>query len=163
MKTDLDTESRAALLTAIEKMKREHEWAVTALDDIIVEKLNINKTDLRILDVLIDGSATPSDLAKKTTLTPSAMTSALDRLEAKKFIVRNRDLHDRRKIIIEPTALIKRLNQILYTPILLDENKALSKLCTGELKIIYDYLCSEKEINSKNRQRLIKEKDSELH
>jgi DNA-binding MarR family transcriptional regulator len=159
MKQILDTESKTELLAAIEKMARERERTVAALDDVVIEKLNINKSDLRILDALIDGPATPSDLCKRTTLTPSAMTSALDRLEQKKFVVRKRHLHDRRKTIIEHTDLLKHMNQTLYDPILLEENKMLSKLDIKELKIIYNYLCFDKETNLKQRRKLLKEKD----
>jgi DNA-binding MarR family transcriptional regulator len=156
MNTNFDTKSKAALLAVIEKTARERERAVAAFDDVVTEKININKSDLRILDALMDGPATPSTLVKKTGLTPSAMTSALDRLEKKKFVIRNRNSHDRRKVIIEPTDEVT--DQIIvtfYNPILLEENKALSKLNAGELKIIYDYLCLERELHKKNLHRLL--------
>ncbi|MCK4636205.1 MAG: MarR family transcriptional regulator [Candidatus Moranbacteria bacterium] len=67
----------------------------------VAENMNMQITDIRCLDYLMDvNSATAGDLAKITGLTTGATTAMIDRLEKTKFVKRETDPTDRRKIII---------------------------------------------------------------
>jgi DNA-binding MarR family transcriptional regulator len=157
MENKQDELSRKELLSAIESISREHLRAVISMDDVIIKKLQINRTDLRILDALIDGPSVSSELVNTAGVTPSTMTSALDRLESRGFIVRKRDLSDRRKVSIE---LAPRFVQILaqtYTPIASEEMKSLGSFNENDLTAIYHYLCMERDLYKKHRSILKKE------
>ena len=145
------------LLTTIESSTRYVQRAVSALDDVVADKLNINKTDLRILDTLIDGPTTPSTLVKKTGITPSAMTTALDRLESQNYVIRKRDLDDRRKIFVEITDRCNRITAHLHGPIAKDHIDLLNKMSETELNIIYNYLVQYEDLYKRHRTRLKKE------
>ena len=145
------------LLTTIEVASRDVERVVSSLDDVVIDKMKINRTDLRIIDALIDGPETPSNLVKKTGVTASAMTSALDRLESQKYVIRKRDLDDRRRIYVEITDRCKRINDHLHKPIAEEYIELLSKLTESELRIIYDYLCMYEDLYKRHRNRLKKE------
>jgi len=71
------------------------------LQSAIAEKMSLNPTDAECIDFLMEtGPCTAGDLAKITRLTTGAITSVIDRLEKAGFVKRERDLHDRRKVII---------------------------------------------------------------
>ena len=59
---------------------------------------------------------TASAIAKETTLTPAAVTALIDRLEARKLVLRHPDASDRRKVLVEATDKTRELIQVTYTP-----------------------------------------------
>jgi DNA-binding MarR family transcriptional regulator len=69
---------------------------------LIADRLGINSRDLESLDLLqFHGPLSAGELAKLTGLTTGAITGLVDRLERAGFVRRTRDLHDRRRVIIE--------------------------------------------------------------
>jgi DNA-binding MarR family transcriptional regulator len=149
--------SKQELLSEIESTSREHLRAVIALDDIIIKILQINRTDYRIVDALIDGPSISSTLVNTAGVTPSAITSALDRLELRGLIVRNRDLNDRRKVIIELTPRILQINKHTYNPIANEEMQLLNNFTESDLDVIYRYLCMDRDLYKRYRSRFKKE------
>ena len=67
----------ASLTAAIRRYQRE----IDALDQALAERLGLNRTDLRCVDVLLDRPLSMTELADQAGLSQSAMTTALDRLE----------------------------------------------------------------------------------
>jgi len=149
--------SKQELLSEMESTSREHIRSVIALDDIIIKILHINRTELRILDALLDGPSIASTLVNTAGVTPSTMTSALDRLELRDFIVRKRDLNDRRKVIIELTPRIMQLNEQTYNPIANEEMKLLNNFTESDLDVIYRYLCMDRDLYKRYRSQFKKE------
>ena len=73
----------------------------------------INPAQGRILFVLWENDGIAIEqLAKRTQLSKSTLTSMLDRLEADGFLVREPSLADRRKILIRRTAKDRALQQV---------------------------------------------------
>src|SRR5262245_18509190 len=69
------------------------------------EKIGINVTDLNCLNILaLGGRMTAGDLARVTGLTTASITGVLDRLEEAGFVRRERDAHDRRRVIVRMNA-----------------------------------------------------------
>src|SRR5260370_18312186 len=69
------------------------------------ERIGINVTDLNCLNVLaLGGHMTAGDLARITGLTTASITGVLDRLEEAGFVRRERDPHDRRRVIVRLDA-----------------------------------------------------------
>lgn len=82
----------------------------------------LHRTDLNALAVVMDAARggkrmSPGSLAAALHLSPSATTSALDRLEASGHIRRTRDAADRRKIELEMTDKARRVGAGFFAPL----------------------------------------------
>jgi len=66
----------------------------------VAERLGLNATDLKCLDLARgEQDITAGRIAELTGLTTAALTSVIDRLEARGIVRRERDLSDRRKVL----------------------------------------------------------------
>jgi DNA-binding MarR family transcriptional regulator len=75
------------------------------LGQVSADRIGINATDLNCLNlVALTGHMTAGDLAKRTGLTTASITGVLDRLEEGGFVRRERDAHDRRRVIVNLNA-----------------------------------------------------------
>ncbi|GAA0525861.1 MarR family transcriptional regulator [Paractinoplanes ferrugineus] len=69
----------------------------------VADRLGINVSDLNCLGILeMTGPTTAGTLAEQTGLTTGAITGALDRLESAGYARRERDVNDRRRVIVRP-------------------------------------------------------------
>src|ERR1700677_3265256 len=69
------------------------------------ERIGINVTDLNCLNILaLRGQMTAGELARATGLTTASITGVLDRLEDAGFVRRERDAHDRRRVVVHLDA-----------------------------------------------------------
>jgi DNA-binding HxlR family transcriptional regulator len=67
------------------------------------DRIGINVTDLNCLNILtLRGHMTAGELARATGLTTASITGVLDRLEDGGFVRREKDPHDRRRVVIRP-------------------------------------------------------------
>ena len=67
----------------------------------ITHTLGLIQTDLKTIDILAEtGPITAGELATITGNSTSSVTAILDRLEKAGFIIRNRNIQDRRKVMI---------------------------------------------------------------
>lgn len=72
------------------------------LTQAAAERIGINSTDMNCLNVLaLTGTMTAGELAKTVGLTTASITGVLDRLEEGGFVRRERDVTDRRRVIIQ--------------------------------------------------------------
>src|SRR5580700_7325058 len=75
------------------------------LGQVSAERIGINVTDLNCLNIVaLTGAMTAGDLARATGLTTASITGVLDRLEEGGFVRRERDPHDRRRVIVKLNA-----------------------------------------------------------
>ena len=71
------------------------------LGQVSADRIGINATDLNCLNIVaLTGPMTAGELARQTGLTTASITGVLDRLEEGGFVRRERDPHDRRRVII---------------------------------------------------------------
>src|SRR6516164_10356096 len=71
------------------------------LGQVSADRIGINATDLNCLNlVALTGPMTAGELARATGLTTASITGVLDRLEEGGFVRRERDPHDRRRVIV---------------------------------------------------------------
>jgi DNA-binding MarR family transcriptional regulator len=72
------------------------------LSQAVADRVGLASTDLKCLDMIAmsEGEASPGDLMRSTGLTSGAITGVIDRLEAAGFVRRERDAHDRRRIVL---------------------------------------------------------------
>lgn len=69
------------------------------------ERIGVNVTDLNCLNILaLSGRLTAGELARETGLTTASITGVLDRLEDAGFVHRERDPHDRRRVVVRLDA-----------------------------------------------------------
>jgi len=95
---------------------RRSQTATDRFDQAVADALELNRTDMRCLDVLErEGSVTAGRLAQATGLTTGAMTTALDRLERAGYARRVRDGSDRRRVLVELTAQAQRIAERFYS------------------------------------------------
>lgn len=77
--------------------------AIDRLDTAAADRVGITRNDLRALNALERGPLKPRDLGAALSLTTGAVTSLIDRLEARALVHRAPDPGDRRGVIVTPT------------------------------------------------------------
>ena len=111
-----------------------------AFDEKVAERLGINRTDLRGLDILQQrGSMTAGQLAEAMHLTSGAITTLLDRLESARYARRVRDTGDRRRVLVELTPLAEEVAS-LYDPLFQGSIKLLEGRTEKELEMMIEFL-----------------------
>src|SRR5690348_5195881 len=94
-------DKRQVFTELIDEVRRS-QAATDRYDQAVADAAGLNRTDMRCLDVLTrEGPVTAGRLAEQTGLTAGAMTTALDRLEARGLVRRVRDSADRRRVLVE--------------------------------------------------------------
>jgi DNA-binding MarR family transcriptional regulator len=79
--------------------------AVVLFHAAAAERFGLNATDWKCGDVLSRlGPMNPTQLAEHVGMSTAAVTQVIDRLEQAGFARRERDSHDRRKIVVHPTV-----------------------------------------------------------
>ena len=97
-----------------ELLGRELSTAVVMFHQAIAERIGLNATDFKCLDLLArTGPTTPGHLSELLRLTGGAITGVIDRLEAAGFVQRERDQNDRRRVIIKPSSSPESANTLV--------------------------------------------------
>jgi DNA-binding MarR family transcriptional regulator len=101
----------------------------------------IHRTDLSLLDVLqFGGRMTAGELARRGSLSPGAVTAALDRLERAGYVRRVRDEVDRRRVFVEVTdKMLERAGQV-YGPLAARSEELLESLNDDQLRATIEVL-----------------------
>ena len=69
--------------------------------EVVASSLGLNATDLRCLELAwSEAEMTPTRLAELSGLTSGAVTGVLDRLERARFVRRESDPNDRRRLLV---------------------------------------------------------------
>jgi DNA-binding MarR family transcriptional regulator len=145
---------RQELIDALSIAVNAYQRSNDALDDAVADYLGINRTDLRCLDWLYYGPMSAGQLAEATNLSSAAMTSLLDRLEAKGLVQRVRATNDRRKVLVEMTERGRQLASELYGPIAAEGVTFLEDLSDAELMLLHNYLTSSHALTDKHSERI---------
>jgi DNA-binding MarR family transcriptional regulator len=106
----------------------------------IAEQLGLSMADHKALDlVCAAGSLTAGQLAELTNLTTGGVTGLVDRLEQAGLVRRERDPHDRRRVIVRPSSDVPGLTAIFNSLA-----HALGEVCAHytdqELKTTLDFV-----------------------
>lgn len=92
---------RAELIGQLIQTMRETSGQSVLFNQAVAERLGLNATDLRCLDIVgRRGPLTAGQLAELTGLTTGAITGVIDHLEAVGFARRERDPRDRRRVVV---------------------------------------------------------------
>ena len=131
-----------------------YQRSTDAFDDIVADRLGVNRTDLRCLDWLFEGPRTIGQLAQETALSSAAATALVDRLERKGFVRRVRDTVDRRKILVELTDAAQDQTRLLYGPLVVDGARLLANYTHEQLLVLRDYLEVARQLTDRHRHRI---------
>jgi len=132
---------RRRLDRAIKESLRDLNAQLSLLNHHVGGRLDLKDVDLDCLDLLgRHGPMSPGALARRPRLHPATMTGILDRLERAGWIARDRDLADRRGIVVR--TLLGRAAELLrlYSGM----NSKMDQLCAGydedQLELLADFL-----------------------
>src|SRR6516162_6616430 len=120
------------------------------------ERIGINVTDLNCLNILaLQGHMTAGDLARVTGLTTASITGVIDRLEEAGFVRRERDPHDRRRVIVR-LSLDKAVKEVasVFVPMLRDWREMATRYSDDELRLIVDFYGRVEQVFRKHLLRL---------
>ena len=118
------------------------------------ERIGINVTDLNCLNILaLQGRMTAGDLARVTGLTTASITGVLDRLEEAGFVRRERDPHDRRRVIIRLDAA-RGMRDVapVFAPVIAAWRNVAARYTDDELRLILGF---QEQLEQIMRDRLI--------
>jgi DNA-binding MarR family transcriptional regulator len=151
--------NRQALIAAVGAATQVFQRSTDAFDDVVADRLGLNRTDLRCLDWLFDGPMSAGRLAAATGLTSAATTTLVDRLERRGLVRRVADPADRRKVLIEMTDLGRRQTGEFYGPLARDGARLLERYSDDQLSAMRDQLLAATELIDRHRRKILGEPD----
>jgi DNA-binding MarR family transcriptional regulator len=122
------------------------------------ERIGINVTDLNCLNILaLTGRMTAGELARATGLTTASITGVLDRLEEAGFVSRERDPHDRRRVVVALNAERGRRDVApVFAPVIEAWRAAAAQYTDEQLTLILGF---QRQLEQLMRDRLIELRD----
>jgi len=163
-RAESDKNLRARLLNRIWELGRVVSTDTVFLHQAIAQSVGLNATDTKCVDLILrgpEGGVTAGWLSDRTGLTTGAITHILDRLEQRRFIERQRDPEDRRKVMV-------RVRQAALAPLIPKYEavgrahlKLAEQYNDKELKLICDYFEKSAAISEAELARLISENRKE--
>jgi len=111
--------TRAELLAALNEAARRQSTATVLFHTAVAERLGLSATDHKYADLIArQGPMTAGELADRAGLTTGAITGVLDRLERAGWVRRERDPHDRRRVmvhLIHHSAIMRRATALFQS------------------------------------------------
>jgi DNA-binding HxlR family transcriptional regulator len=114
---------------------------IQLLGQVSAERIGINVTDLNCLNIIaLSGSMTAGELARQTGLTTASITGVLDRLEQAGFVRRERDSHDRRRVIVDlnPGPALREIGPT-FGPLVAAWRETAAAYSDSELRLLLDF------------------------
>jgi len=134
-----------------------YQRAVDVLDQRAADRLGLNRTDLRCLDLLMEelgGEATPGQLGTRLGLTTGSVTAMIDRLAKLGYVTRSPDPTDRRKVVVRPTDTILDKSREIYGPLVAGGVELLAKYTNEELELLIDFQVRARALQEEQLKRL---------
>jgi DNA-binding MarR family transcriptional regulator len=146
--------NRQALITEAGNAMQAYQRSTQAFDDAVGRALDLNPTDVRCLDWLVDGPKSAGELRRGTGLSSAATTTLIDRLERKGYAQRVRDPSDRRRVMVEMTPWGGQQVGGFYGPIVEEGAGLLARVTTAELERLTKWLVDARELTDRHRDRI---------
>ncbi len=126
-----------------------------ALDQAVADRLGINLTDLRCLDVLDQrGRCTAGEIAAALGLSTGAVTTLLDRLGRVGYVERVRDEADRRRVHVELTEAARRNVGQFYKPLAEEAAALMARYDAVELELLRGFLRGDLALQTRHTARI---------
>jgi DNA-binding MarR family transcriptional regulator len=133
--------ARRPLVAAVQDELRGLGTEVDRLDGLAAERFGLNRTDLRCLDLLgRAGALSPTELARALGFTTGGVTTVIDRLEQAGYARRRPDPADRRRVIVEATALAARREAEVFGGLIRSTAALVATYSDADLATIRDFL-----------------------
>ena len=114
---------------------------VDRLDAAAAVRLGLNRTDLRVMELLNRAGPLPAgQLASATGLTTAAVTTVIDRLADRELAVRRYDPTDRRRVMVEPTPRAAAASDELFADLLSNLRELLDGYSDDHLDAIVSFV-----------------------
>ncbi|HTX81604.1 MAG TPA: MarR family transcriptional regulator [Streptosporangiaceae bacterium] len=111
------------------------------LDEAVADRAGLHRTDLRCLEIVArDGPISAGRLAAMAGLSTSAVTSVIDRLERAGRMRRVPDSADRRKVLLEVTALARQEGRAAFAGLMEGTDRLLDRYSHAELVLLDGFL-----------------------
>jgi DNA-binding MarR family transcriptional regulator len=136
----MSSRNRSEVVEGLIRAWRAARLQTDLLDDAAFQKLGINRTDGRCLDVLGGGPMTATALAASCGISSNALTTVVDRLAGRGLVQRIRDPADRRRVVISLTPLAEHLSAQLYGPVIEWSLAMFAEYTTAELELVTSFL-----------------------
>src|SRR5690349_17216244 len=149
-------QERAELELAFATAMRRTGSLMQLMGQAAADRIGINNTDLNCLNILsFSGHMTAGELAKATGLTTASITGVIDRLEEAGFVRRERDPHDRRRVVVR-LSLDKAVSDVasVFAPMLRDWREMAARYSDDELRLIVDFYGRVEQVFRKHLIRL---------
>lgn len=120
---------------------REHNASAVAFHGAVAERLGLNVTDLKALDLLErTGPCTAGEIATETGLAAASVTALIDRLARKHFVRRHRDPRDRRRVIVSLAPRLRARFAVEFEPLRRAMLERIGRYSEAELRVILSFL-----------------------
>jgi DNA-binding MarR family transcriptional regulator len=149
------SERRGELVAEIKTAMQGQQGQSTIMADAIAERLAVTPTELEVLGTLaVGGPLSAGELARRTGLTSGAITRLIDRMESRGIARRRADPTDRRRVLVEITAMATRAAAPFYGPIESESEALLSGYSEKELELILDFARRGYEFAKRHTERI---------
>ncbi len=147
---------RARLAAAFGAALRKTGALMQLMGQAAADRIGINATDLNCLNILsFRGQMTAGELARETGLTTASITGVVDRLEEAGYVRRERDLRDRRRVVIQ-IVLEKALGDVgtVFRPLMHDWQRMAARYSDDDLQLIVGFYGRMEEVLRSHLTRL---------
>ncbi len=128
------------MIDAISRTVMRWQDATQAYDEAVGEIAGLNAAERRCLSFLHEGPQPAGAIAAATGLTPAAITSLVDRLGQRGFLVRERSAEDRRKVMVDQGPAARSLSRRFYEPLGREGADLLGRYSDEELAAVLRFL-----------------------
>jgi DNA-binding MarR family transcriptional regulator len=136
-----EAELRERLIEELGRTMQEFQRSTDTLDQHVADRLGLNRTDLRCLELLFSPAPmSPGELAAAAGMTTGGVTTAIDRLERSGYATRVRDSADRRRVTVQPTAKAYAMAEEIFAPIAREGAAYLTDFDTATLTALSGFL-----------------------
>lgn len=127
----------------VESRLRRATTAIDGLDQRAATIFGLNRTDLRLLDLLSSrGPLTAGELSRAAGISSGGMTLALDRLEQAGYVRREPNANDRRSVVVRVTAKIAGPSRLAFGPVQERMAGVLGAYAVERLELLAEFLGS---------------------
>ncbi|CAN7203050.1 MarR family transcriptional regulator [Devosia sp. LjRoot16] len=148
------SDAKAELVQRLGTLIVRWQEATQRYDEEVGAMFQLGPAERLCLSFLTSGPQTASAIARATRLTPAAVTSLIDRLEARNFVRRQPDPHDRRKVLVELAEATAAVIEKAYAPMAIAGAEALGKRSLAELRLLTEVIEEVLAIQNQMTERL---------
>jgi DNA-binding MarR family transcriptional regulator len=141
--------NRDEIAAAIARAVMRWQDATQDFDEAVGKRLDLNAAERRCLSFLYTGPQPAGAIAGATALTPAAVTSLIDRLEARGYVARTRSTEDRRKVMVKMTDKAREATGRYYGPLAEEGGRFLKSFSKDELLAVERFLAGAVDIQAR--------------